>query len=569
MTKVKDIVYKRYTIEEGKAAFTAFETAMKSAKSAEDILRAREAWLAEMRHYSTAASLSNCRFTLNTRDEFYQSEVEYYDEKNPEFSELLTAYASLMLDTPFRSELEKKLNPRIFKSFEVQRKAFSPLVTEECKKENALTTEYSKFMSEMKFEYDGKELPLSVLRGYLSHADRNVRRAAAEAIGKGLEKNAETLDRIYDDLVKIRTDIAHKLGYRDFVELGYYRMGRIDYDREMVAHFRENVARDLVPAVKAIKDRVTKDLDLGQMMFYDNETYTNGASPDPILDEKGIFAAAQKMYDDMSPVTGAFMREMQEAEAFDVESRDGKWGGGYCTEFADWKQPFILANFNGTSSDLDVITHEFGHALAAHFMFEEGDQELNVGGMETAECHSMSMEFFAEKYMEMFCGDGADAYRLKHMLDSFCFIPYGVIVDEFQHVIYEHPDYTPEDRKRVYRDLEKKYRPYLSYAGIPYLEEGTRWQYQMHIYESPFYYIDYCLAQTVAFGFFLKSRKDYKGAFADYLNFVRQGGQKAFPTLVEEAGIASPFKDGSLCDLAREVARIADELFDKVEKAES
>ena len=179
MTKVKDIVYKRYTIEEGKAAFTAFETAMKSAKSAEDILRAREAWLAEMRHYSTAASLSNCRFTLNTRDEFYQSEVEYYDEKNPEFSELLTAYASLMLDTPFRPELEKKLNPRIFKSFEVQRKAFSPLVTEECKKENALTTEYSKFMSEMKFEYDGKELPLSVLRGYLSHADRNVRRAAA------------------------------------------------------------------------------------------------------------------------------------------------------------------------------------------------------------------------------------------------------------------------------------------------------------------------------------------------------------------------------------------------------
>ncbi|HBJ19243.1 MAG TPA: M3 family oligoendopeptidase, partial [Clostridiales bacterium] len=241
ITKVKDIVYKRYTIEEGKAAFAAFESAVKNATSAADILKAREAWLTEMRHYATAASLSNCRFTLNTRDEFYQAEMDYYDEKSPEFQELMTAYASLMLNTPFRPELEKTLNPRIFKNFEIRRKAFSPIVTEECKKENALTTEYSKFMSEMKFEYDGKEIPLTVLRGYLSHSDRNIRRAAAEALGKGLKKNAETLDRIYDDLVKIRTEIAHKLGYRDFVELGYYRMGRIDYDREMVSRFRENV----------------------------------------------------------------------------------------------------------------------------------------------------------------------------------------------------------------------------------------------------------------------------------------------------------------------------------------
>lgn len=566
MTKVKDIAYRRYTIEEGKAAFSAFSEAVKNATSAEEILKARELWLSEVGHYSTAAALANCRFTLNTRDAFYQAEMDYYDEKNPEFNELLTAYATLMLDTPLRPELEKHINPRVFRQFEVQRKAFSPLVTEECKKENALVTEYSKFMSEMKFEYNGEELPLSVLRGYLSHADREVRRAAAESIGRGLQKNAETLDRIYDELVKLRTEIAHKLGYESFVELGYYRMGRIDYDREMVKRFRENVKADLVPAVKRIKDKIAERLALGQMMFYDNETYTAGEAPDPILDEAGIFAAAQRMYDDMSPETGAFMRTMQKAEAFDVESRDGKWGGGYCTAFQDYNQPFILANFNGTSSDLDVITHEFGHALAYHFLFEEGDAELQVGGMETAECHSMSMEFFAEKYMDAFCGKRADAYRLKHMLDSLCFIPYGVIVDEFQEQVYAHPEYTPEDRKRLYRDLEETYRPYLSFQGIPYLEEGTRWQYQMHIYESPFYYIDYCLAQTVAFGFFVQSLEDYKGAFARYLAFVRQGGQKAFSTLVEEAGIASPFKDGALAVLAERIEQVADTLFAKIEE---
>ena len=434
--------------------------------------------------------------------------------------------------------------------------SFSPAVVEDCKKENALTTAYSKLMSEMKFEYQGKELPLSVVRGDLSHSDRAVRRAAAEAIGKGLAPHAAELDRIYDELVKVRTEIARKLGYRNFVELGYYRMCRMDYNAEMVARFRENVCRDLVPVVSRLKSELGKKLGFDRFMFYDNETYTDGEAPRPVLDTAGIFEAAQAMYDEMDPVAGAFMRQMREAEAFDVEARDGKWGGGYCTGFADFKQPFILANFNGSSGDIDVITHEFGHALAAHFVYTEGEEELDAGGMETAECHSMSMEFFADKYMERFFGPQANAYRLKHILDALSFIPYGVTVDEFQHIVYEHPEYTPEDRKRVWRELEEKYRPYLTYEGVPYLEEGTRWQYQMHIYESPFYYIDYCLAQTVAFGFLIKADRDYDKAFADYIAFVRQGGQKAFPALVAEAGIASPFEDGALTGVAREVLRM-------------
>ena len=513
-----------------------------------------------MRHYRTASALSYCRFTLNTRDAFYQGEVEYYDEVGPEFSDLLTRYAGAMLDSPFRTELERRLNPRIFRMFEVQRRAFSPLVIEECKKENALVTEYSKFMSEMTFSYKEKELPLSVVRGDLSDSDRAVRRAACEAIGKGLQKNAEQLDRIYDELVRLRTVIAQKMGYRNFVELGYYRMGRMDYDAGMVRRFRENVARDLVAVVSRIKREIGEKLGLDRFMFYDNEVYTAGKSPRPILDSAGIFRAAQEMYDEMHPIAGAFMREMIEAEAFDCEAREGKWGGGYCTGFPDFRQPFILANFNGTSGDIDVITHEFGHALAAHFVFTEGDEELDVGGMETAECHSMSMEFLADKYMERFFGKEANAYRLKHMLDALSFIPYGVIVDEFQHEIYEHPEYTPEERKRVYRELEAKYRPYLSFEGIPYLEEGTRWQYQMHIYESPFYYIDYCLAQTVAFGFLIKADRDYEQALADYIAFARQGGQRAFPALVAEAGIVSPFENGALAGIADEVLRIAEKL---------
>lgn len=558
--KVKDLPYERYTLEQGKAAFADFEAAMARAKCKGCVIAAREKFLDEMDHYSTAASLANCRFTLDTRDEFYQKEMNYYDEVGPEFSDLITKYSALMLDSPYRVQVEEELGSELFKSYEVQRKAFSPEVVEECKRENALTTEYSKFMSEMTFEYEGERLPLSVLRGKVSDADREVRRKAAEAIGKGLSENAAELDRLYDELVKIRTEIARKMGYENFIELGYYRMGRTGYNREMVEKFRENVAKDLVPAVSALKEKIAARLGIDRITFYDNDVYTEGEAPKPVLETEELFDVAEEMYYDLSPVTGYFMHAMREAEAFDVEAREGKWGGGYCTAFPDYKQPFILANFNGTSSDLDVITHEFGHALASNFVFECGEREIGIGGMETAECHSMSMEFFAYPYADRFCGELGTKYKYKHLLSALTFIPYGVIVDEFQHVVYEKPEMTPEERKALWRSLEEKYRPYLTYEDIPYLSEGTRWQYQMHVYESPFYYIDYCLAQTVAFGFLAKAQKNSRVAFAKYLEFVKKGGTESFEALVEGAGIASPFKEGALASVVEEVSKIAEKL---------
>ena len=554
--KVSEIPYQRYTIEEGREAFSRFEAAMKSAKCADDVIEARKAFRLEMELYETAASLSNCRFTLDTRDEFYQNEMNYYDENGPLFAELSTAYGRLMLDSPYRAELEEKLNPRLFKMWENEQKTFSPAVIEDCQEENAVVTEYAKLMSEMVFHFRGEDMPLSRLRGSLESADRDTRREAAEAIGRGLEKNAEALDSVYDRLVRIRTRIARKLGYKTFTELGYYRMGRIDYDSAMVARFRENVKTALVPRVKAIKEAIGKDLGLDTFMFYDNDVYGVGRSITPVLDKAGMFDAAQKMYDKMNEEIGDFMREMQAAEAFDVDARDGKWGGGYCTVFNRYRQPFILANFNGTTGDVDVLTHEFGHAFAMKKVYDREDTELAIGGCETAECHSMSMEFLSWPEMRTFFGEDENRYRKKHLLDALSFIPYGVMVDEFQHEIYENPDFTPEERKAVWRRLEEKYRPYLSYEGIPYLSEGTRWQYQMHIYETPFYYIDYCLAGTVAIGFLCLSRENYALALERYVALCRAGGEKGFRDLILDAGLADPFTEGALDVMAEKVVEV-------------
>ncbi len=556
---VSKIPYTRYTIEEGRAAFETVKEQIGKATNAQEVLLAKKNFDDAFLLYATSCSLANCRFTLDTRDDFYSQEVEYYDEVSPLFEELSVGFYDLLLESPYRKDLEKLMNPRILKRAEIAKKTFSSEIIEDCQKENALVTEYSKLMSGMLFEYEGEKLPLSAIRGKLEDHSREVRKAVAIAIGKGLAAHAKELDEIYDKLVKLRTKIANKLGYENFVELGYYRMGRMDYNAKMVAAFRDNVKENLVPCVAKLKDELAKELNIERITFFDNEIYTPGCSPKPILDKDGIFKAACEMYDEMSPEIGAFMHSMLENEAFDVDAREGKWGGGYCTTFPLYKQPFVLANFNGSCGDIDVITHEFGHALAAHYVFTCGDLDLDVG-METAECHSMSMEFLCWKDTEKFFGSDANAYRKKHLLSSLAFIPYGVIVDEFQHGVYLHPEMTPEERKAYYRSLEEKYRPYLDYEDLPYLSEGTRWQYQMHIFESPFYYIDYCLAQTVALWFLVKSREDYQKALSDYITLAKTGGAKAFEDLLKNAHIPSPFAPGSLTELQEKVLKTAKEL---------
>lgn len=561
--KVKDLPYRRFTLEEAQTSFEKFEAAYRSAVCADDVLKARELYIHTMqRDYFTFSSLANNRYNLNTVDEFYVAEVEYYNEVSPLISNLFTKYYDMMLSCPFREELEKKMNPLIFKGYEVAKKAHSEETVADEQEENAVVMEYSKMMASLACDWQGEKKPLAFVRGFLEDEDRNVRKAAAESIGRGLEAHAGELDGIYDRLVHIRDRMAKKMGYKNYVELGYYRMGRTGYNREMVEQFRKNVVTDLVPAVKNLKESVKNKIGIEQIMFYDNDVYGEGGSPKRAVSVEELFASAQKMYDEMNPGIGAFMKKMQETEAFDVLSRENKWGGGYCTEFPAYKQIFILANFNGSSGDVDVTTHEFGHAFAMNQVYEGGDWELSIGGMETAECHSMSMEFLAWPWMELFFKEKADAYRYKHLADALSFIPYGSIVDEFQHIVYENPDMSPAERNQAYLELEKKYRPYISFEGIPYLEKGTRWQYQMHIYESPFYYIDYCLAQTVSLGFLALSQKDYDYALKKYIEFCKTGGQKPFSELTKQAGVAYPFGDGSL----KEIADASNEILKRLSK---
>lgn len=564
MKQCKDLQYERCDIETYRAAVEPQIEKIKNAKTLAEVLQARDAITKTDSRMATMASLANARYTLNTRDDFYVKEVEYYDEVSPYESQLMAEYGQAMLNGKFKKQLSEKLSPALIKSFENSAKANDEKIIEDMQQEAKVVMEYSKLMSTMQFEYEGKSLPLSVVKGYLNDSDRAVRKAAAFSIGEGLQKHAEKLDDIFDRLVKIRDGMAKKLGYKNFVELGYYRMDRKDYDAADVKAFRGNVLKYLVPVVETLKNELKEELRLTPFTFYDNAVSLKSGEPKPALNKDEMFQAAQNMYDDMDKEIGDFMRFMLESGAFDVDARDGKWGGGYCTEFRDYRQPFILANFNGTCDDVDVLTHEFGHAFAAMNTMKDGVYELNVGGMETAECHSMTMELLSHPYMDKFFGKDCDKYRYRHLLKAIDFIPYGVVVDEFQHEIYENPDMTPQQRNAAFKEISKKYMPYMTYDGIPYLEDGTRWQFQMHIFETPFYYIDYCLAQTVALEFFALAQKDASAALKAYIDFVKKGGSQTFKTLVKEAGLASPFEASALKTVAettvKELRRIKSKL---------
>ena len=430
----------------------------------------------------------------------------------------------------------------------------SPEIIEDMVEENKLISQYSKMMAAMEFEFRGEKLPRSMLMKHAKSPDRATRKETYEVLGNTLKAHSEELDNIFHQLVQVRDRMAKKMGYQNFVELGYYRMGRLCYGPEEVKKFRENVRRDIVPVVSRLRTEVGKRLGVDKLMIYDYDLIFPQGDPNPKGDKKEIFSAAKAMYHDMSKETGEFFDFMLETDAFDVESRKNKWGGGYCTNFMAYHQPFILANFNGTSGDVDVVTHEAGHAFAEYTIAHNKYMvELNVGGMETAETHSMSMEFFAWPYMEHFFGEDAERYKFMHLLDALSFLPYGTIVDDFQRQVYENPQWTPEERKAAWRKLEAEFRPHITFDGVPYLEEGTRWQYQMHIYETPFYYIDYCLAQTAALQFLLESRKDYDDAFSRYVRLLSQGGEKVFTDLLQEAGLKSPFKEGALKEVAQEI----------------
>lgn len=514
--------------------------------------------------FDTQQQIASIRHSIDTNDEFYKAEQDFFDENGPIVQEYLTDYYRSLVHSKFRAQLENKWGRQLFQLAELALKIFSPEVIEDLQRENKLTTEYDKLIASAKIVFEGEERTLSQLAPFQQSTDRDMRRRATEASSGFMAENEETFDRIYDDLVKVRTKIARKLGFSNYVELGYARMSRTDYSAEMVANFRKQVLEGIVPIATKLRERQQARIDVDQLLFYDENFSFKSGNATPKGDPEWIVGNGAKMYEQLSPETDAFFRFMQQNDLMDLVSKKGKQSGGYCTYISEYKAPYIFSNFNGTSGDIDVLTHEAGHAFQVYESRRFEVPEYSFPTYEACEIHSMSMEFFTWPWMNLFFEEDADKYRFDHLASGLIFLPYGVTVDEFQHYIYENPDATPAERKKAWRDIERKYLPHRNYADNQYLEQGGFWHKQGHIFRTPFYYIDYTLAQICAFQFWKKMHEDRTAAWADYLKLCRLGGSLSFTELVKAAGLKSPFEDGCVSSVVGSIESWLDSVDDTV-----
>lgn len=545
--KFKDMPYSRPDLEAVKNRYKGYTEKLRSAKSFED---ADAAFIAMEKdtEYACMSILCSIRHSIDTRDEFYDNEKEFFNEADPEIEEYEQGFLLAMYNSPFRPEFEKKYPGPYFLNTEFMIKSFSPKIIPMLQKENALAQSYEKLLASGKVDFEGGSYTLSQMSLFKSDDNDERRLAAWKAEGRWYKDNQAELDRLYDELVKLRDSMGREMGYGGYIPMAYYRMQRTSYGKEDVEAFRKAVVSYVVPLADKLARKRAERLGVKYpLSFADYELDFRSGNPRPVGSPDEILAQGKRFYDTLSPETAEFFDYMTDNEMLDLLSKEGKASGGYCEDIPGYNVPFIFANFNGTQADVEVVTHEAGHAFADWMNRNRIPRSYCCPGMEACEVHSMSMEFFAWSWADKFFGADADKFRFSHLASALEFLPYGTMVDHFQHIVFEKPDMTPRERHDTWRELLGIYMPYLRLDGdIPFWSDGEGWQYKHHIYSLPFYYIDYCLAQTVALEFWAKMQKDRAQAWKYYMAYTTQGGTESFTELLKNAGLDSPFELSTL-----------------------
>ncbi len=545
--KFNDMPYERIDIENTRGEIDALISAFSSAgdfEKADSVFKEAEKLSSRI---ETMFSLAQVRYEINTEDEFYQAEIEFIDKNTPHLEEKMQEWAAACVKSAFRPEFESKYGSLFFKNIEMRLKTFSPEIIPELQEENRLTTEYTRLLASAQIPFEGSVYTISQLAPFKQDVCDERRRAAWSAEGQFYNENLSRLDELYDSLCSLRSGMAKKLGFKSFIELGYCRMSRNCYGAGDVEKFREATVKYIVPLACEIYKEQAKRIGRPYPLSYaDISLAFKGGNPKPQGTAEDTLNQGRRMFTELSPETAEFIEFLYDNELLDVLSRKGKAGGGFSTTFPDYGAPFIFANFNGSFDDVSVLTHEAGHAFASFTCRDIFPSENRQPTLEACEVHSMSMECFSWPWDEGFFGEDTEKFHFKELSGMLTFIPYGCMVDHFQHLVYENPGMKPEERHAAWKSLYETYMPWVKFDGIPCFGEGRAWQRQLHIYQAPFYYIDYCLAQSVALQFWALLQDDLKAAFERYLSLVKLGGTKTFTELVEAAGLLNPFGDEAL-----------------------
>ncbi|MEY3313466.1 MAG: hypothetical protein RLZZ578_986 [Bacteroidota bacterium] len=552
--KLSEIPYERPDLEQLQTKYKSLQIRFTEAKLPTDQISVLEEWNDLRIDLATLSNLVYIRFSQNITDEWAKTEKDFFDQNGPTIHEWNIQLIKEIVKSPFVEDIKKQWGELFVEKLEMSLQTFIPEIKEELIEESKLTQRYAEIFASAKIEFDGETYNLSSLEPKVLSTDRSTRKRAQQTRLGFIGSHAEELDSLYQDLVKTRTSAAKKLGFNSYTELAYKELGRTEYNPEMIAGFRDQISRVVVPLVHEFKKDQSSRLGLDTLMFFDEGLLFADGNPNPQGEPDWIVDQASVMYKELSPITDTFFSMMRENEILDLVTRPNKSVGGYCSSFPKYGIPFIFSNFNGTTHDVEVLTHEAGHALQNYLSSKHKPLEYRWPSYEAAEIHSMSMEYITWPWMKNFFGDQTNKFKYAHLVKSIQFLPYACAVDEFQHWVYDNPNAQPKERLEFWKTMEKKYLPWRTYEDMPEGSEGRVWQFQSHIYRTPFYYIDYALAQICALQFWVKSRENKEEAMKDYLHICEIGGSKTFLDIVKSGNLQSPFASNTIQDIIQ-VAR--------------
>jgi M3 family oligoendopeptidase len=548
--RFSEFSYVRPNIEKVQLEMSVLISKFKDAASAEEQVAVIGEINEVRKEFETAQTIAHIRHTLDTTDSFYEEEFSFFNEHGPLYEEVDSQFYQALLDSSFRTELERQFGSQLFRVAESKVRTFSPEVLDLLAEENRLTAEYRKLIATAKIIFNGTLCTFPQVDKFLSDRDRGVRKQATKSKYQFFADNEEKLDELFDMLVKVRDKIAKTLGFANFIELAYLRWNRTGWDADSAQAFRSHILKHIVPICSQLIESQRHRLGIEKVRFYDERLTFPTGNPTPKGDPEWIVEQGRKLYSELSSETKDFYMEMTERELFDLVNKNGKAYVGYCTYIWKERAPFVFANFNGTSNDIRVLVHEVGHAFQAYQSLKEQQlPEYFFPTMEASEIFSMSMEFFVFPWAELFFQEDSEKHRFSHLHDSLVKLPRMCLGDEFQHEVYANPHLTPKERKQLWSRLEKKYLPERNYDEIEFLQEGGQWQEIIHLYEVPFYFIDYALAQVCALEFWRLSTVDWQDAWNKYLHLARVGGSRSFDELLEAGNLKSPFEEHTLVDL--------------------
>ena len=561
MQKFSEIPYVRPDLTAYREALPAYVEQIRNAAS---WLELKALWLAQSdkrMEVMTARSIASIRNTVDTTDPYYEAEMRYFNTEMPAISLLEKQAEAALLASPFVGNFEKEFGSILIQNMKSsQRFADERLVPMQIR-ESELTQMYSKASATAVTDFRGQKCNFYGLLKAMQSTDRETRREAFVAWADLYAQVAPELDAIYDEMVQLRTKMAHTLGFETYTEMAYLQRRRFDYTAADVEKFHQQVKDVITPACARLFEAQRQRLGVDKLHWYDEALVFPEGNADPEGTKDELLAKAQQMYRELSPETSEFFDFMMQYDLFDLETKPGKRPGGYCTSLPSYKAPFIFSNFNGTNADMQVLTHEAGHAFEAFVASRRMPlPELAHSTSEINEIHSMAMEHFTYPWMERFFGDKTTQYLYDHLWGALNVLPYMCCVDEYQHRVYDNPSMTAMDRRAVWHELEQAYMPWRDYDGNEFLEGGGFWMQKQHIFLYPFYYIEYALAQICAFQFYLRMKQDRPAAWADYLRLCQAGGSLGYFDLLKLAKLDNPFAEGTVEKAVSAVLASIDEL---------